>query len=351
MEAILSGARKYRLGLILAHQELRQIGSKSPEVLSSVLSNPYTRVCFRVGDDDARKLADGFAHFTAQDLQSLGIGDAIVRVERAEFDFNLKTELLSPAPEGAEHGSRERIVSRTRERYARARSEVEGLLSVSPAEFVPASAPEPPTAQDVRPPLTRVEPPTASPEAVHRPAPVDPVAQASAGRGGAQHRYLQELIRQWAEANGWRATIEEPVLDDSGRVDVVLRNAKRSIACEVAVTTSAAHELQNVRKCLAAGFERVLAVSPARRLLADLRQEASKSLSPVELRRVEFCSPEEMFAVLDALNSRGRTSEQTVRGYRVKVRVAQDPTRAPDAVRNTIGEVMAKALRRMKGKR
>ncbi|MBI3735917.1 ATP-binding protein, partial [Candidatus Sumerlaeota bacterium] len=43
MASILSGARKYRLGLILAHQELRQL--KNEEVASAVLANPYTRVC------------------------------------------------------------------------------------------------------------------------------------------------------------------------------------------------------------------------------------------------------------------------------------------------------------------
>ena len=56
MASILSGARKYRLGLILAHQDLRQLSSEDTQVTSSVISNPYTRICFRLGDFDARKL-------------------------------------------------------------------------------------------------------------------------------------------------------------------------------------------------------------------------------------------------------------------------------------------------------
>jgi len=47
MSEILTGARKYRLGLILAHQELRQL-ERDREVASAVLSNPYTRVVFRL---------------------------------------------------------------------------------------------------------------------------------------------------------------------------------------------------------------------------------------------------------------------------------------------------------------
>ena len=95
MAAILSGARKYHLGLVLAHQELNQLWSRDKEVASAVISNPYTRVCFRLGDFDAKKLEDGFSHFNAKDLQNLGVGEAICRMERSEYDFNLKTSPLA----------------------------------------------------------------------------------------------------------------------------------------------------------------------------------------------------------------------------------------------------------------
>ena len=93
MENVLSGVRKYNLGLVLAHQEFRQMQSRSQEVANSVLSNCYTRVCFRLGDGDAEKLAGGFSTFDAKALQSLGVGEAVARVERSEYDFNLKTTL------------------------------------------------------------------------------------------------------------------------------------------------------------------------------------------------------------------------------------------------------------------
>src|SRR5204863_369624 len=88
MSPILSGGRKYSLGLILAHQELRQLLAKDPDVASAVIVNPFTRVCFRLGDADARKLREGFSFFESKDLQNLGTGEAICRVERAEYDFN-----------------------------------------------------------------------------------------------------------------------------------------------------------------------------------------------------------------------------------------------------------------------
>ena len=88
MAEILTGARKYRLGFILAHQELRQL-DRDREVSSAVLSNPFTRVVFRVGDSDAKVLENGFSFFEARDLQNLETGQAICRVEKADGDFNL----------------------------------------------------------------------------------------------------------------------------------------------------------------------------------------------------------------------------------------------------------------------
>src|SRR5437660_6451367 len=101
MAEILAGARKYRVGLILAHQELRQL-QRDSEVASAVMSNPYTRVVFRVGDDDARKLADGFGFFESRDLQNLETGQAIARVERSDFDFNLSIPLPPETDENEE---------------------------------------------------------------------------------------------------------------------------------------------------------------------------------------------------------------------------------------------------------
>jgi type IV secretory pathway TraG/TraD family ATPase VirD4 len=114
--AILSGARKYRLGPILAHQESRQLG-RDDEVASAVFSNPYTRICFRLGGADAKRLADGFATFTAQDPQSRDRRGEL-RVARAEHDFNLSAR---PLPEVEAQIARERrraVVDASRNAYS-----------------------------------------------------------------------------------------------------------------------------------------------------------------------------------------------------------------------------------------
>lgn len=350
MEAILSGARKYGLGLILAHQDLRQIQSRSADVLNSVLSNPYSRICFRVGDHDARTLADGLGHFDAKDLQSLGTGQAIMRVERAEFDFNLTTPMLPPADSQRGASLRAAVVERSRTVFGRPRAEIEALLrsaTASPRVISdPVEPPTPPT--PARHSSERVLP-LAPPERAASPPDVAPATvPPAAGRGGAQHRYLQELIRRWADANDWRATLEEEVLGGLGRIDVALRKGERSIACEIGISTSAEHELQNIQKCLAAGFERVVHVSADKKAMARIRASVDTLPDTAQSARVSTCLAEELFALLDAFNASESTSETTVRGYRVKVRHAMTQEGDRVSTRGAVSAVIAKAMKRLR---
>lgn len=64
---MLSEARKYRLGLILAHQHLSQIDS---EVSDAIFGNVGNLVAFRVGPKDAPFLARMVPPFSARDLQN-----------------------------------------------------------------------------------------------------------------------------------------------------------------------------------------------------------------------------------------------------------------------------------------
>ncbi len=352
MEAILSGARKYRLAFILAHQELRQIQSRSPEVLGAVLTHPFARVCFRVGDQDARTLAEGFTHFDSRDLQSLGIGQAIMRVERAEFDFNLSTPML-PAIEHEEGQEiRDEIARRSRAQFGRTRVEIEALLR-RPGEHLalesePVEGPPQPSSG------RQTEGETISPAA---PMPVHemtrsvemPTQAPAPGRGGAQHKYLQELTRRWADANGWRATVEERILDGLGNVDVTLRKGERTLACEIGISTSAEHELDNIQKCLTAGFQRVLVVSAERRMLGRLKALVGCNLTQEQAAKVGYCTPEEVLPFLDAFDAEWLSAERTVRGYKVKVRLKPSKPEEKEEKRGAVSAVIAKALRRMKG--
>jgi len=352
MEQILSGARKYKLGLVLAHHELQQIRTRSPEVLSSALTNPYTRICFRVGEQDARALSEGFVHFGARDLQSLGIGEAVARVERAEFDFNLRTARLDTVAPTEGNEVRQRIIEQSRAEFGRARRDVEAMLAPQGGVDSAVGRPTPSAPRPSGPVRESVRPSTSSTVRHQESTPESPFSRSApkpraAGRGGAEHKYLQEIVRRWAEANGWRSDIEERVLGGMGNVDVALRKGTHSIAVEIGITTECEHEIGNVQKSLTAGFERVLAVISDRRTLTAIRRQAAESLTPEQLSVVQFCSPDEMASLLDELEASRPAAEQTVRGYRVKVRTSR--TRSQEHPQTAVSAVIAKAMRRLRG--
>ena len=211
--AVLSGARKYALGLCLAHHEMRQLKSRSEDVASAVLANAYTRIVFQVGDADARSLAEGFSYFQSADLQNLGIGHAVARIERSDFDFNLRT-LLPPKIEPAlAVARRNAVLSASRASYATPRAEVEAVLAATHDDPSPTTK----TASETTPQKSEASPP--SPEAPRLP-----------GRGGAQHKYLQDLIgRLGRSAGDSPLSLEQVVLDGHGYVDVALEREGLSL--------------------------------------------------------------------------------------------------------------------------
>src|SRR5665213_3456223 len=148
MAEILAEARKYRIGLTLAHHELHQL-QRNPEVASAVMAHPFTRIVFRVGDDDAKKLAEGFSYFEAKDLRNLETGQAVCRVERSDFDFNLAIT-LPPKADEAEAAARQEAITASREKYGTSRAEVEAMLApAQPLQDEPPAPKKPTRAETI----------------------------------------------------------------------------------------------------------------------------------------------------------------------------------------------------------
>ena len=362
LSTILSGARKYRLGLTLAHQDMRQLQSRDTELQSAVLTNPYTRICFRVGDMDARSLESGFAFFEGKDLQNLGRGEAVVRIERTDYDFNLETYPLPETGEDSENHIQS-VIERSRQNYGTPLVEVEELLRQARA---PIEEDEPPIEKTRRTeresePREPVEPveiiedeskrpiitPPPKPKAAPPHAPKKtPKQKAQLGKGGQQHRYLQELIKRWGEHNGLRATIEKPILDSRESIDVALETDETTIACEISVTSTPDYELGNVQKCLNAGYDTVVLVSADDKTLKKAEKHITGKLDKAHLPKVKFLSPEDLFAFLGSL-SNSRT-EEVVGGYTVKVRVKPGSKEDAATRKKAISDVILSAMRRMK---
>jgi hypothetical protein len=162
------------------------------------------------------------------------------------------------------------------------------------------------------------------------------------GKGGSQHKYLQQLIKQLAEDRGLRAVIEEPV--PGGQVDVGLHQGELSIACEISVTSTPDHEAQNLAKCIQAGFVRIWAIAPDAKRRKAIQLQTEARLGGEDAARVEFFTTEELIEAMDAL-SVPEPQEKVVKGYRVKTtRKAISPTEAKER-RASIARILSRADR------
>jgi DNA helicase HerA-like ATPase len=334
MATLLTGARKFGLGLVLAHQELRQLVNQDKDVAAAVLNNAATRVAFRCGEEDAKRLAEGFSTFSPQDIQGLARGEAVCRLDRADWDFNLRTRPFEPLQEQKALENRERISVLSRSKYG-AGQRVEAPQSDRAMDEMVNGQRAPPAPPPVSRPNQSTPEPTVSKKSAALP-----------GRGGPRHKYLQELIRRWAESKQYRVDVERSVLSGTGSVDVSLERDGRSIACEIMVTTPVEHEIGNVAKCLAAGYDEVFAIVAEQSRFASFEKALKASLSTTERTRVHVVSPDEFFGALETRKAEVAQS-QTIRGYRVEVkhRAAREGLPARERM---VAETVIGALRRMK---
>lgn len=128
---MLSEARKFGLGLILAHQYLDQL----PEsIRGAVLGNVGTMLVFRVGATDAITLEPEFnPPFTAYDLQNLPRYHTVVKLTaRGEqlAPFSARTLAFGMLPKDGAEMVRY-IREQSRRRFCRSRSEVEAAIATA----------------------------------------------------------------------------------------------------------------------------------------------------------------------------------------------------------------------------
>jgi hypothetical protein len=362
MAEILTGARKYNLGLILAHQELRQLQADA-DVAGAVLSNAGTRIVFRVGDADARTLAEGFSTFEADSLRKLGTGEAICRVERSDFDFNLTVPLLDDEPDFDQaEETRAQVITSSREKYGTPRAEIQAALlkqfetfaetetkpgvlektrAVEPSPPEPGIVPEVELVPTSEPPVVLAEPTSV----VQRTPP-----PADMGRGGAQHQTIQKRLKGVADELGFLTTIEKSVLDGQGSVDLALEKEGYAIACEIAVTTTIDHEFGNVKKCVMAGFPIVAVISPKPERLSQIEEAVKAGLEPEDSARVGYFVPDQFIAWLRELSptltppppTTPTPAERTTRGYKVRRTAAK----LTEEERQTKEDIALKAIAR-----
>lgn len=124
--AILAEARKYRLNLTLSHQYIEQL---SLPVRQAVFGNVGTLISFRIGHSDAEALANEFGdsyvpeHFIALDRY-----EALVKpMEDGVGRQPIRARTLPPI--NTNRGRRQKLIARSREKYACQREVIESKLN------------------------------------------------------------------------------------------------------------------------------------------------------------------------------------------------------------------------------
>ena len=358
---ILSGARKYGLGLVLAHQELGQIDDT--KILNSVISNPFTRICFRLGDADAKRLESGFSYFEQSDLQSLGTGEAIMRVGSSNDDFNILTFLL-PKTEIDADVNLKFIVENTRNLYSKPKTELDKLLIfLLPKEShfktkVKTQKAEPKIRETVEsviienkksdaeniivtetksPPKSK----TSESDSALEARKAKYLEQAEEQEIVRKHRSLQYYVRSMAQQRGFKATLEEST-QSGGKVDVALIKDDVRIAIEISVTNRVDYEVQNIQKCIDDEYSLVYMISENDKHLKNIQEQALKTISKKQHPKIHFFASEELHLYLDALQQ-PKTKIKRVRGYRVKVDYKTDnDTSKQSSITNIIMDALRK---------
>jgi hypothetical protein len=369
IETILNQARKYRVGITMAHQALDQLGPRMRDVMAA---NTSMKCAGGVSAKDARSLSYDL-HTTTEFIDSMKRQQG-----RSEFAVWIRNQtprairltvplgFLERQPILAEE-EYDALLDKNRRRYCGTLEEVEAQLRKLRRErdttpFGERASRRRPEREDRRAPERRTfdeperaaaeplrpEPVSTPPEVARQaehaepPRPPPPRTQPSEpGKGGSQHKYLQQLIKGLAAELGFRAVIEEQVA--GGQVDVGLHRGDLSIACEISVTSTPDYEAQNLAKCLRAGFTHVWAVAPDPKRKKAIQAKAKERLG-ADAAKIQFLTTEEVAALLERL-AEPEPEEAVVRGYKLKSsRKTVSPEEAA-ARRAAIARILAASAR------
>ena len=355
ISTILSSARKYGLGLILAHQELAQIDDT--KILNSVISNPYTRICFRLGDNDAKKLESGFSYFEQSDLQGLNIGETIVRIGSSNNDFNMKTSRMSEIDYKVSLTIKDYIIQNTRDNYAKPKVEIEELLVnllpkisrkfISKKQDIESTVTEvPKVIQKEKLSVLITNDKTEVSSSNFEEQKEKLLEKESKKEVIRKHKSIQNFIKTIAIQRGFKATIEEKVAD--GFVDVGLQKNKTRIAIEISETNTKSYEVKNISKSIKAGFTLIYMVSESDVHLKNIKKLALKTIDKKHHKILRFLNPNQVANELDKIEVKEKPKTRRILGYRVQTNYEEDTSYSTLKKEDEIAKMILTSLRKKK---
>ena len=281
LEVLLNQGRKYKAGIVIAHQFQDQLNAMTRQTLlanASIkivggLSHKDNQAFAREMGTDTEFLSSLTKHESSTEF-GLWIKHQIPQALRLKVPFGL----LESAVRLDGEGKQAQLVLNRR------------LYAAAPALTA---------ALDITPTVTG-DPPTE-------------------GRGGSQHRELQQLIKRIGHDLGLGAQIEAKCQRGVGAIDVLLTGEQTAIAVEISIKTSPEHEVENLRKCLQEDVDLVLCVSPNDHHRLAIQNLSLEALPQSQSNRIKFLNPSALGRYLTQFDERETT---LIRGYEVAVRTA-----------------------------
>lgn len=361
---MLSGIRKYNVGLILSHQDLRQLQRENSEVLNAVLSNIHIRVAFRVGEPDAKVLQNSFNHFESIDLQNLSRGEAICSIEQPQYDCSITT---FPQEVISDNDARQKlniVIDNSRINYATPKYDVEETFyeslkfDESPTfnnqTHASKNAKDTRSTEELKKERIANEHPTfassvESKQTVQSETPVLNLNEDKDQKNEQRlHIYIQQLLKQIAESKGYKATIEANTPTNTGKVDVLLEKDNQTIACEISVTTNITWEVHNIEKCLNAQYTLIVMCMHDKKSVARMQQQIAEKF-PNEQSKIIVIHSEQIHTIFEQLQIQQEPKHsETQKGYRVQVEFENTDEKDMNKKRTAVGKVILDSIKKMK---
>ena len=127
-----------------------------------------------------------------------------------------------------------------------------------------------------------------------------------------------------------------------------LEGCGKRIAVEIKNTSKDDQELQNIRKCLKAGYDLVIECSSDSKAIARLTKRVETEFTESEKMKIQVLEPEALFYFLDSEIAKEASTETRVKGYRVKV---EYDAISEDEIARKREAITQSVVRSMKGKK
>ncbi len=361
LEQLFNQARKYRVGLHVAAQNLDQMPTR---LRSTVMASTSLKFAGGVSARDARQLADDMR------TDAAFIQATRRRAGRSEFATYVKNRTPNAIYVNVELGRINKlgtmddaqfqvVMEQNRERYCVSLDEIEDLIredTRAPEQEQVGDTP-PRDSPPATPVIEKASAPQGAdqtePEAVptpkrsSEPTPVaarrEEIDRYVAGVGGREHKKWQDRVRAIGHERGFKATIEQAVLDGKGSVDVALERDDLTIAVEVSNTTDVNHELGNAAKCIEAGFSETYLLVPDPKKRVKIAQALEERLRGESGGVVFAVGIEELIQALDRHAAKLSSTEETIRGYRVRTNYSPVSPEEAKFKRDTIAKILARS--------